>query len=381
MSSVHKLAGKLNWFCFYTDRTGKRRCRSMLTRRRREAEQLCVKLQEIERRAAHITPDRARRVIEQTVEEIMESFGSPIERAGIADHFQTWLASFKSTRSSATYARYAGVTRKFMEFLGPKAARPLASLLRDDIEAYRDQLSGSVASRTVNTHLKVIRVALNGAVKKRVFEFNPARLVENVHTADRHERRGFTLGELKRLLAVAGAQWRTAILFGIYTGFRLGDIVGLTWANLDLQEEEVAVRTQKTGRFQRLPLARPLLAHLESLDAGDDPKAPLCPSMFGKRVSWLSGQFHDLMATAGLVQPRGDHQKKLAEGSRRRRLSTVSFHSLRHTATSLLKNSGASDVVARDIIGHESEAISRNYTHIESRTKRKALNKLPDVTK
>jgi integrase len=61
-------------------------------------------------------------------------------------------------------------------------------------------------------------------------------------------------------------------------------------------------------------------------------------------------------------------------------MSEISFHALRHTATSLLKNAGVSDVIARDIIGHESEAVSRTYTHIESETKRAALDKLPDVT-
>ena len=30
-----------------------------------------------------------------------------------------------------------------------------------------------------------------------------------------------------------------------------------------------------------------------------------------------------------------------------------------------------------DIIGHDSEAISRHYTHIEARAKRAALRKLP----
>lgn len=32
-----------------------------------------------------------------------------------------------------------------------------------------------------------------------------------------------------------------------------------------------------------------------------------------------------------------------------------------------------------DIIGHDTEAISRHYTHIESKTKRTALNKLPKL--
>ena len=39
----------------------------------------------------------------------------------------------------------------------------------------------------------------------------------------------------------------------------------------------------------------------------------------------------------------------------------------------------APSAVAMDIIGHDTEAISRHYTHIESETKRSALNKLPKL--
>lgn len=62
--------------------------------------------------------------------------------------------------------------------------------------------------------------------------------------------------------------------------------------------------------------------------------------------------------------------------SSRRRQSEITFHSLRHTATSLLKRAGVSNAMAMDLIGHDSEAVSRNYTHIDDATKRKALNKL-----
>ena len=44
-----------------------------------------------------------------------------------------------------------------------------------------------------------------------------------------------------------------------------------------------------------------------------------------------------------------------------------------------LKNAGVSDVVARDIIGHESVAVSASYTHIDMDTKRSALGKLPEI--
>ena len=84
------------------------------------------------------------------------------------------------------------------------------------------------------------------------------------------------------------------------------------------------------------------------------------------------------MASVGLV-PRRDHVSKGKGRDRRRTQSKITFHALRHTATSLLKNAGVSDVVARDIIGHESEAVSRQYTHIDAETKRAALDKMPDV--
>jgi integrase len=74
--------------------------------------------------------------------------------------------------------------------------------------------------------------------------------------------------------------------------------------------------------------------------AGDDPAAPLFPD---------TGKGRAL----------------------RRLVSEISFHSLRHTATSLLKNAGVPEAVAMDIIGH--------YTHIETKAKRAALQKLPNV--
>jgi integrase len=60
-------------------------------------------------------------------------------------------------------------------------------------------------------------------------------------------------------------------------------------------------------------------------------------------------------------------------------VNELSFHSLRHTLTSDLKNAGVSEVIAMDWVGHDSRAISRVYTHISSSAKRDALKQLPNV--
>ena len=44
-----------------------------------------------------------------------------------------------------------------------------------------------------------------------------------------------------------------------------------------------------------------------------------------------------------------------------------------------MKNAGISSAIVQDIIGHESAAISANYTPIDEEAKRKALSTMPNV--
>ena len=118
-----------------------------------------------------------------------------------------------------------------------------------------------------------------------------------------------------------------------------------------------------------IPLASPLFAHLQTMPAGDDPSSPLFPEAYAIASkegsdSRLSQQFQAVLVAAGMAKERSKYETGKGRALRRT-ISEISFHSLRHTATSLLKNAGVPEAVAIDIIGHESEAISRHYTHIE----------------
>ena len=93
----------------------------------------------------------------------------------------------------------------------------------------------------------------------------------------------------------------------------------------------------------------------------------------------LSNQFREILVDAGLVEPRG-HESTGKGRSQARKMSEISFHSLRHSAVTMLKASGLSDVFAREIVGHESAAVSRQYTHLSTDDLRSAMQRLPDVT-
>ena len=96
------------------------------------------------------------------------------------------------------------------------------------------------------------------------------------------------------------------------------------------------------------------------------------------KVGTLSNRFYECMVKAGLVPPRSKRSKGKGR-SAPRQASEISFHCLRHTATSLLKNAGVSDVVAREFVGHDSPAVSKLYTHIDTATLRAAAAKMPTL--
>jgi hypothetical protein len=45
-----------------------------------------------------------------------------------------------------------------------------------------------------------------------------------------------------------------------------------------------------------------------------------------------------------------------------------------------MKNAGIGSAVVQDLIGHESAAVSANYTHIGDESKRIAVQAIPDIT-
>jgi len=49
-------------------------------------------------------------------------------------------------------------------------------------------------------------------------------------------------------------------------------------------------------------------------------------------------------------------------------------------AVTMLKAARVSDFITREIVGHESAAVSRQYTHLTTDDKRAAMQRLPDVT-
>jgi integrase len=353
--------------------------RSTKTTDRRLAKQIAERWES----AAHgrLTDIRARQVIAEIYQ--LRNAGEKLPHSTARQFFSAWAENKGRETKQSTAAKYSRVATQFVSSLGPLADElDVASIGSRHVVAFRDGLTKNVSVSTANLATKVVRMALKDAVSEGLAVSNVAAGVKAAKSNEASaQRRAFTISELKRILRSADGEWRGLILFGLYTGQRLGDVASLTWQNVDLQREELAFVSQKTSRRQLVPIAAPLQKYLEELDASDNPKAPLFPKASAvSRIGTLSNQFYEILADAGLVEKRRHISNGSLGKSKRRKFNELSFHALRHTATSLLKNAGISPAIVQDIIGHESPAISAHYTHIEEDAKRRAISALPDVT-
>jgi integrase len=385
MASIRKKFGSRFWFaCFYGP-DGRRIQRSTKSSHRKTAQAVAEKFEKAAKLASEkrLGEAQARRVLGDIYEEIN---GAPLSSATARDYLTRWSEARKADTSPRTHAAYAQVVREFIDALGDRADLDFSQVTKADIALHRDRVRLRTSVSTANKHLKYLRVAIGAARKEGLIQTNPAADLDILKrpVGDRNERRAFTLDELKLSLAHASNEWRGMILFGLYTGQRLRDLARLTWSNIDTKRRELRFVTAKTGRRMQIPLASPLLEHIETLPAGDTPDAPLFPELHklafgGPNDSRLSQQFATILSGAGLIVMSRNREPTGRGRSLRRNTNELSFHSLRHTATSLLKNAGVSEIVARDLIGHDSEAVSRNYSHVDEDAKRRAIETLPDI--
>jgi integrase len=393
MASIHKQPGKPNYFCAFTvfnpeTHTSKRVFRSTKTGDRKQALEICRAWDRAAKKARNgkLSVDAARDVIAQGVSDVFTyaNIESSLPSSSIKSWLDTWLEAKAIEAEESTHARYRRVAQRFTDFLGEaKSNRDLATLHTNDIARFRDRELKERARATANLGVKVLRVALGEAVRQGLLTINPAQRVKLLKSSSESKRRAFTLAEIKRILkaCVHDVEWTGLVLFGLYLGQRLGDLAKLTWRAVNLETGEIAFTAKKTGRRVALPLVQPIGDYLASLPGNDNPDGFIFPGAAKhKRTSRLSNEFRDILVDAGLVEPRNYRTTTKGRGSARE-ASEISFHSLRHSAVTMLKASGLSDVFAREIVGHESSAVSRQYTHLTTDDLRNAMRNLPDVTK
>lgn len=310
--------------------------------------------------------------------------GSEVPTVG--DHLHDWLELQRTRLQPSTWRSYRGNVERYL-------APHVGHLRLDELTVARlDRLyqelvlrgghnGKPLAIRTVAYAHTVLRSALEDARRTGLIEDNVARDATlprvDPRTGATAADRTFTVWtaeELRRFLAFV-AEHRFAPLFTLAagTGLRRGELLGLTWADVDLQaptlrvqralsvvDGQARLKTTKTGRPRTIHLDPRTVAALEDeRSRQDDARARA-----GERWSnpW------DLVFTTdtgGYVEPDAV-TATFRTLVRAAPVPRIRLHDLRHThATLLLCEVGVPVKVVSERLGHANIQITLDtYAHV-----------------
>lgn len=304
-------------------------------------------------------------------------------KASIESYFSGWMRERRIARQSVDQAaiksnnRDETAIRQLLLFLGKKAASPLKDLTGQDIMLFIKKQRERVSDGTIGIYLNVISKALNDAVTQDLLQVSPFRHV-TFKKRITSKRKAFTKEQVELLLEYLPKPWKEFILVCLYTGGqRLGDLALLRKDQIKLNHKTkggfLTMITQKTGNDVSKPIIKPLYEVLKPRmsDTEGEYLFPMFAEMYRRNgAAHLSTRFKELLQELGF-----DFPKTKLTGDRRN-VSELSFHCLRATAVTMLRNAGVPADLCRIIVGHNSEMIERIYYRPDDNAMLDALSKL-----
>jgi integrase len=372
MPSLWKRERSPYWVCCYTSATGQRLKKSTKQADRKKAWEVCLAIEHAENQAKNgsLTEQAAKKIIGEILE---RTTGEGLHNYKVRDWLAHWLDLKEQVRAGKTMDRYRQVIRDFIASLGNRANLGLAHITPKDVLTYRNAIiAADKTPRTANLSVKVVSAAFNAAVRQHLIESNPAIALESLPVKI-EERATFTQTQVSKLVRVAEGDWRGAILLAYYTGARLGDVANMQWSAVDWRNKLIRFTPSKTKKPVTVPL-HPQLERELLKNAGVG-KALIFPALAGKDTggkNGLSGRFAAIMQKAGI-------EGKRTEASGGRTLSSLSFHSLRHSFNSAMANAGVSQEIRQKLTGHASAEMNTRYTHHELEPLRMAVSTIPNL--
>src|SRR6185312_7883089 len=281
----------------------------------------------------------------------------------------------------ATHKSGAATLAQLKRHFGYLYNKPLASITPKVFDKYRaERMRAEVAPATINRELDCLKAVLGQAKEWELLEFNPLAGVKRIKRGIEERTRHLSADEdvrLRKALAQRETQareqrksynaWRAQrgieplpvikgysdhlmplALLALNTGLRRGELLALTWADIDMDAKQLTVRaaTAKSGKSRHVPLNSEALAVLKQWQRQHSEGR-----LFKSKLS--THTWPRLMETAAIENFR--------------------FHDLRHTFASRLVMNGVDLNTVRELLGHADITMTLRYAHLAPEHKAAAV--------
>lgn len=244
----------------------------------------------------------------------------------------------------------------------------LADITPQLLSEYRDKLSKGITPKgtqrspaTVNRYLAALSHAFSTAANEWGWiENNPVLKVRKL-TEPRGRVRFLSDDERTNLLTACekhSHQLYTIVALALSTGARQGEILNLTWNNIDLTRGMIILEHTKNDERRAIPLQGHALELIKDMSKVRQINTRL---LFPSRIN----------SNKPLnIQKIWESAVKKAE------VEDFRFHDLRHSAASYLAMNGATTGEIAEILGHKTLQMVKRYSHLSEQHTSKVVARM-----
>ena len=306
------------------------------------------------------------------------------------DFVEIWKRDYGSKElAPSTYKRYCRMLEtRLLPYFGhfyvnkikPTDIMQFYDLLSKDTQLVRKKDNGGnktlkpLSGKTILEHHRLLRAMLHKAVYWQVIVSNPAERVQPPK-AKRPKRKYYDDNQYKILLenleqlSEEQIKYKAAIILTVFTGVRLGELMGLEWTDVDFRNGIISINRSSqyladTGVFTKVPktessireVAIPdfVISLLEEYKLWYDEQKSLCGEL------WIDSNRLFVQADGKPMHP-STISKWFVKFIGQIGLPVINFHGLRHTNATLLiaQNIDVAVVAAR--LGHAQITTTFNF--------------------
>ncbi|MEY9944708.1 tyrosine recombinase XerC [Kitasatospora sp. GAS1066B] len=324
---------------------------------------------------------------QELVERARQGIATPTRSQKLAEWLPYWLEHFiKPERKRTTHAKYETHVRLYLvPLLGSKG---LESLSPRDVRTFLAKVTKLSSAATAKESHRVLRSALTAACRDELIVRNVAMLVPTPRVTSR-EVKPWTLDQTLTFLAAARRDpLYAAFVLAIALGMRRGEIVGLRWSWVDLENRvlwvgrqlqrvggELYEDTTKNSKRRPVPLPRICVAALRWHRMRQD------EARRAAGEKWDETGYVFTTRTGRPIEPTNLYRSfvRIAKAAD---IPVIRLHDARHGCATLLVACGVPPRVVMEILGHSQIGLTMNvYTHVAQETQREALGNMDRLLK
>jgi integrase len=336
----------------------------------------------------------------------------------INDLYYRWVQLKKGLKQN-TFQNYKYM---YTQFVKPDFGEMhIVDLKRSDVRAFYNHLADSqhVKANTIDNIHTVLHQVLELGVEDDYLRYNPSdnglKELKKAHNNDSEKRRALTVPEqeLFELFLSKNGQyhrWYPIFVVMMWTGMRVGEITGLRWCDVDLEDESIsvnhtlvyfdkggsercgfAVNTPKTKAGERtipmLPKVKEAIIMEKEYQKECEITCEATVEGFADFIfiNRFGGVQHQGTLNKALRRIIRDCNYEVLENAKDKEAVTLprfSNHSLRHTFTTRMCEAGVNIKAMQDILGHaDAETTLQIYTDATKDFKKSEMINFDDYFK